>query len=164
MEKFIQDHLQYIIETRTRNGRTNIDNYLDEYLTKNNNNISNQNFLNSNLINYQIMNPINNMSNDPTIYNYFYNINLNRAFNLPLINQNNLNNFNNINSINTFNNYNDNFNIAPIKLEQEFDTKKDNHNSNNNNIKTNTSKEQILKILDALIKTTKKSDESNKVK
>ncbi len=164
MEKFIQEHLQYIIEIKTRNGRSNIDNYLDEYLAKNN---INQNFLNSNLLNYQLMNTINNMSNTPTIYNYFYNMNLNRGFNLPLINQNHLNSFNsinNINSINTLNNYNDNNNIAPIKSEKEFDTKKDNHNLNNNNIKTNTSKEQMLKILDALIKTTKKSDESNKVK
>ena len=169
MEKFIQEHLQYLIEVRTRNGRTNIDNYLDEYLAKNNNNILKPNFLSPNLINYILMNNINNMSNNPTIYNYFSNIN--RGLNIPLINQNNLNTFNsinsinNINTINNLNNYKDNINIVPIKSEQELDKKEENQNSNNNNnIKSNISKEQILKILDALIKTTKKPVESNNVK
>ena len=35
MQKFIQDNLQYLIDVRNKNRKTNIDNYLDDYLTKN---------------------------------------------------------------------------------------------------------------------------------
>ena len=56
MQKFIQDNLQYLIDVRNKNRKTNIDNYLDDYLNKNKvfiqdyntlqHNYQNQNFLN----------------------------------------------------------------------------------------------------------------------
>ena len=180
MEKFIQDNIQFLLETRNKHKTTKIDDYIDEYLVKNKI-ILNQNFTqnftnlqNQNILNYLINNKM--FTNNQVGYNCYLPINLNNGMNFhPMnqMNQNNLNTFNNINTVNNINNdinNINNINIIPIKQVQENninDNNTINTNSNNSNINdninnsnNNSSKnnQSIINLIKALTKTNPKKD------